>query len=128
MYGSTTFGGQVTSYTFSNISNNHTLNVVFETIPSFTITATSGEGGSITPDGTVRVNGGTNQSFNIRPNTGYRISNVRADGVSVGAVTSYTFSNINSNHTISASFAILTYTITGSAGSNGSITPPAPIV
>ena len=115
--------GQITSYTFSNISNNHTINVVFETIPSFSITTTSGNGGSITPDGTVRVNGGTNQSFTIRPNTGYRISDVLADGVSAGAVTSYTFSNINSNHTISASFTLLTYTINGSAGANGSVTP-----
>ena len=43
------------------------------------------------------------------------------DGGSVGAVTSYTFTNVTANHTIAASFAINTYTITATAGANGSI-------
>ena len=45
------------------------------------------------------------------------------DAVSVGAVTSYSFTNVTANHTIAASFAIDTYTITATAGANGSITP-----
>ena len=45
------------------------------------------------------------------------------DGTSVGAGPSYTFSSVSANHTISATFTALTYTITGSAGSNGAISP-----
>ena len=51
------------------------------------------------------------------------MADVLVDGVSVGAVTSYTFTNVTANHTIAASFAIDTYTITASAGANGTISP-----
>ena len=71
-----------------------------------TITASAGEGGSITPSGMVSVNSGSNQTFNIIPNSGYEISDVKVDGSSVGAVNSYTFNNISSNHTITATFAL----------------------
>ena len=70
-----------------------------------TITATAGANGTITPSGSVAVNYGSNQTFTITPNTGYSITDVLVDGVSVGAVTTYTFSNVTANHTISASFA-----------------------
>ena len=70
------------------------------------ITAIAEPGGSISPSGTVRVNAGASQTFTITPNTGYRISDVLVDGVSVGAVPSYTFSNIQSNHTMAAYFSI----------------------
>jgi hypothetical protein len=68
------------------------------------ITASAGPGGTISPSGTVRVNAGASQTFTITPNAGYKISDVLVDGVSVGAVPSYTFSNIQSNHTIAAYF------------------------
>ena len=45
------------------------------------------------------------------------------DGVSAGAVTSYTFSNVTANHTITASFTVDTFTITATAGTGGSIAP-----
>ena len=51
------------------------------------------------------------------------MADVLVDGVSVGAVTSYTFTNVTANHTIAASFAINTYTITATAGANGTIEP-----
>jgi hypothetical protein len=93
------------------------------TEPPLTITASAGAHGSITPSGSVSVPSGGSQTFSITPNTGYHVSNVLVDGGSVGAVTSYTFTNVTANHTISASFAINTYTITASAGAHGSITP-----
>lgn len=80
-----------------------------------TITATAGNGGSISPNGAVTVNNGENKTFTITPNSGYAISNVLVDGQSVGAVRSYTFSNVRSNHTISASF----YWV-GTGGGSGS--------
>lgn len=70
----------------------------------YTITASAGSGGSILPLGPVAVEPGTAQAFTITPNTGYRIANVQVDGVSQGAVTSYTFSAISANHTVSATF------------------------
>jgi len=115
--------GPVSSYTFTNILSNHSISVVFGTVPTYNILVNAGSGGSISPTGTVQVNEGANQTFSINANTGYRISDVTVDGSSVGALTSYTFSNITSNHTISASFSILTYTLTGNAGANGSINP-----
>ncbi len=91
-----------------------------------TITATAGSGGSITPSGAVVVDHGANQTFTITPSTGYLIAGVVVDGSSVGAVASYTFTNVSADHTISASFAIntVTFTITASAGAGGSISPP----
>ena len=60
------------------------------------------------------VDYGANQSFTITPDAGYHVADVLVDGSSVGAVTSYTFTNVTANHTIAASFAIDTYTITAS--------------
>ncbi len=71
----------------------------------YTITASAAANGSISPSGSVSVASGANQSFSISPNRGYRISNVTVDGRSVGAVSSYTFTNVTANHTIAATFA-----------------------
>jgi len=79
---------------------------------NFTITASAGTGGVIAPNGSVNVNAGTNQTFTISANVGYHIADVLVDGVSVGAVTSYSFNNVIVNHTIAASFIINTYTLT----------------
>ncbi len=57
------------------------------------------------------MNYGSNQTFTITPNTRYHVVNVLVDGSSVGAVTTYTFSNITANHTISATFSN-TYNLT----------------
>jgi hypothetical protein len=68
------------------------------------ITASAGSGGGISPSGEVTVEHGANQTFTIRPRTGYSINRVTVDGVSVGPVSSYTFRNVVANHTISAYF------------------------
>jgi LPXTG-motif cell wall-anchored protein len=105
------------------------LYVLQQTI-SHTITASAGANGSISPSGAVTVPDGNNQLFTITPNQNYHVTNVLVDGSSVGAVTSYTFTNVITDHTISASFAINTvptHTITASAGANGSVTPSGAI-
>ncbi|MHB8136020.1 MAG: InlB B-repeat-containing protein, partial [Anaerolineaceae bacterium] len=114
--------GAVTSYTFTNVIANHTIAASFA-IDTHTITASAGANGSISPTGAVTVNHGANQVFTITPATGYHVADVLVDGVSVGAVTSYTFNNVIANHTIAASFAINTHTISATAGANGSIAP-----
>ncbi len=73
-------------------------------IQTYTLTASAGADGTISPQGSVTVNAGDTQTFNITANSGYRVDDVRVDGVSVGNVTSYTFSNVSANHTITASF------------------------
>jgi gingipain R len=88
---------------------------------TYTITASAGSNGSISPSGTSTVNEGSNKTYNITPATCYQIANVLVDGSSVGAVSTYTFTNIMDNHTISATFSQITYSISTSAGVGGSI-------
>jgi len=113
--------GAVTSYTFNNVSAAHTISATFAK-KTYKITTTAGTGGSISPSNP-NVEHGTNKAFTITPNAGYQISDVKVDGTSVGAVSSYTFSNVTATHTIAATFALKTYTITATAGSHGSISP-----
>ena len=70
----------------------------------YTITASAGEGGSISPSGSVGVAAGGSQSFAFAPADGYEVADVLVDGASVGAVTSYAFTNVTKGHTISVSF------------------------
>ena len=72
--------------------------------PVYTIKATAGIHGSITPSGDVDVLHGGSQTFTIAANRGYAISNIKIDGVSIGAVKSYTFENVTGNHTIEVTF------------------------
>ena len=72
--------------------------------PVYTIKATAGIHGSITPSGDVDVLHGGSQTFTIAANRGYAISNVKIDGVSIGAVKSYTFENVTGNRTIEVTF------------------------
>lgn len=102
--------GTAASYTFSNITANHTISVAFA-IKTYTITASSGAGGSISPSGAVAVQYGLSQTFTITPSTGYQVSNVLVDGVSVGAVNLYTFSSVAATHIISVSFAVISATV-----------------
>lgn len=108
--------GEVYSYSFNDVTSNHTIAVAFEkeVVPptTFNITSTSGTGGSIDPFGNIVVNSGGSQAYTITPNANYHISDVTVDGVSVGAVASYLFNNVTSNHTINAVFAADQYVIT----------------
>ena len=70
----------------------------------YTIKATAGTGGSISPSGNVSVREGRDQTFTITPDKGYAVANVKIDGKSIGAAKSYTFENVSSPHTIEAIF------------------------
>lgn len=84
------------------------------TVESYDITATAGEGGTITAeglaDGKVSVTEGESATFTITANDGYEVSDVKVDGTSVGKRTSYTFENVTAAHTIEATFAFTNYT------------------
>ena len=71
----------------------------------YTIKATAGVNGSISPTGNVSVCEGRDQTFTITPNKGYAVAKVLIDSKNVGAVKSYTFENVRRNHTIEVSFA-----------------------
>jgi len=74
--------------------------------PTHTISATAGSGGTISPHGETSVNAGTNRTFSILPDSGYEILDVVVDGVPLGAISSYTFSEVVADHTISATFQL----------------------
>lgn len=84
------------------------------TVESYDITATAGEGGTITAeglaDGKVSVTEGESATFTITANDGYEVSDVKVDETSVGKRTSYTFENVTAAHTIEATFAFANYT------------------
>ncbi len=88
----------------------HDINVTAEfslSLATFTIHASAGEGGSISPSGDVTVTQGEDQTFIFSPDNGYHVSDVIVDGTSTGFhnVNAYTFSSVNSDHTIKVEFA-----------------------
>lgn len=119
-----TVPANATTYThaFNNITANHTIAATFA-INTFTITATAGANGSITPANATVVNYNESQVYTITPATGYYILDVVVDGISMGPIGTYTFANVMANHTIAATFAIHTYTLTASINGSGTITP-----
>lgn len=117
--------GALSSYSFSDVTADHTITASFVSVPTYTITATSGSNGSIFPSGEVMANAGSEKSFTITPVEGYQVSDVLVDGTSVGAVTSYSFSNLQSAHSIEVSFCQRFLSITATAGTGGSISPAA---
>lgn len=76
------------------------------TVLTFTISASAGSGGDISPSGSDAVNYGEDQSFTITPTEGYHITDVLVDSSSVGAVESYSFTSVVADHTVTASFAL----------------------
>ncbi len=114
--------GAVATYTFTNVQANHTIEAQFAPI-QYTITSTNGSGGTINPLGTATVNAGENKTYTITPNANYEIKDVLVDGASVGSVVTYTFTNVQANHTIEAQFDPIQYTITSSSGIGGTIDP-----
>ncbi|TMQ71859.1 MAG: T9SS type A sorting domain-containing protein [Candidatus Eisenbacteria bacterium] len=91
-------------------------------LKQWTLTASAGSNGTISPSGAVVVDHGTSQTFTITPDLHYHVADVLVDGVSVGAVTTYTFSNVTANHTIAASFAQTVRNLTVNVVGTGSVT------
>lgn len=110
------------SYTFSNVTANHTIGVRFA-IDRFTISATAGAHGKISPSGLVNVTYGGYQAFTMLPDPGYHVDSVLVDSVMIGAPKNYTFTKVSFNHTIGVKFALNKYTVMASAGPHGTISP-----
>lgn len=91
------------SYTIQNVTTEQTINATFTQI-SYTITASAGNGGTISNVGSTSVNCGDDITYTITPDDGYMIADLLVDGQSTGSESSYTFSDVTANHTISATF------------------------
>ena len=120
-----------TTYTLTNITANHTVNVTFKLsgVTQYTITASSGANGYIDPNGAVVKNQGENQLFTASANTGYEVDTWYMDSspVQTGGTT-YTITNIQANHTLNVTFKQLQYTITASSGANGYVDPNGAVI
>ena len=114
--------GTPSSYTFTNVAVGHTIEADFGIMTNNISASTSGSG-SISPSGATAIDYGNDQSYTITPDTGWYLSNVLVDGVSVGTPSSYTFTNVTSAHTIEADFAPTTNDITVNTSGFGSISP-----
>jgi len=95
--------GAAAGYTFTNVTASHTIAASFA-LKTYTVTASAGAGGTISPSGATVVNCGGDQAFTVTAGACYQIAEVLVDGVSVGAVSSYTFTDVQANHAIAASF------------------------
>src|SRR5260221_7227445 len=89
--------GAVTNYSFTDVVQNHTIEAFFSII-TLKVTSSAGSGGTISPSGSTVVNYGDSLMFAITPAAGHFIADVHVDTSSAGAVSSYTFHNIQENH------------------------------
>ena len=96
--------GKLTTYTFDDVTSNHTIRAVFKVAPIYTIDASSGSNGNISPSGQIAVSEGNDKTFTISANPGYEIDSLIVNGNYVGKSSSYTFSSVNANHSIRAVF------------------------
>lgn len=115
-----------TTYTLTNITADHTINVTFK-VQEFTVNPQAGNNGSITPSTPQTVNFGSSLTFTATPNTGFEVNQWLLDGIAVQTGgTTYDLDNITANHTVNVTFQQVQFTVTPQAGSGGTITPNVP--
>ena len=117
--------------TFTMSSVNATITATYKDIPpvTYTIKASASENGNISPSGDVSVISGNNQTFTFNPDNGYVVDKLTVDGTNVSfSGNSYTFTNVQANHTINATFKIITYTLIVNSGSGGGNYAPGNVV
>lgn len=120
------------TYTLGNVTANQTVSVSFKVAPlvTFTVTPSAGAGGAISPSSPQTVQSGSGVSFTATPNSGYVVSQWLVNGtLTQSGGSSYTVVNVTANRTVQVTFAAApptAYTVTPSAGANGTITPSSP--
>ena len=130
-------GDGVFFYTFENVTQDHTINVTFEEIPTYTITVNAGENGNVyyndaLVSAPIVVTEGETPVFEITPETGYQIDVLTVGGDTVeltaqqlGGLT-YTFEPVMADITLAVTFEAVpptTHTITLTVGEHGTVTP-----
>jgi hypothetical protein len=113
--------GAITSLTLPPVNTNMTIVASFA-INTYTVTRTPDANGAIA--GPATASHGSTPSYTITGNFGYHVTDVQVDGVSKGAVTTVTLPPVTANVTVTATFALNTYTITATSDSRGSMIPP----
>ncbi len=108
-------------YVISNVQADHTVVVTFA-IDTFTVAASAGSKGSVSPASQV-VDYGSSASINITPDAGYHIETITDTGTPQAIINPYVISNVQADHNVVVTFAIDTFAITASAGANGSVSP-----
>lgn len=114
--------GMCVMYSYDEVGNR----IELGSSPFYTITSAAEGYGSISPQGTRAYAAGDGQSYTMTPDNGYSLIDVQVDGRPVGVTTAYTFSNISTHHTITAIFAVSTFTVTPETGAHGAISPDSP--
>ena len=110
--------GKVTEYTIENIQKSVDISIsVIKNVDGYTIKASAGNGGKISPSGDVKIEKGKDAVFTFSANSGYAVSDVIVDGKKVVASGSYTFKAVSENHTITVAFKYV------GGGGGGSVTP-----
>ncbi|MCB9219019.1 MAG: T9SS type A sorting domain-containing protein, partial [Ignavibacteriales bacterium] len=121
-----TEGGVVrsTNSTFTFTATTSRTLVANFTLKTYTISASAGVGGTISPSGNISVTHGDSKTFTISPTIGYHIFDVKIDGSSIGVVETFTFNNIDKDYTIAAIFEINSYFVSTSVtpASSGTVT------
>ena len=118
--------GAVDSYTFADVTENHTIYVSFEVI-TYIVSASSDNNGTISPIGDSIVNYGESITYTFAPNTGFKVKDVKVDGVSVGTVGSYTFTKVTDDHTIQVEFEVKQIPTTLSSDGQGYVYTNRPL-
>ena len=100
---------QATEYTFPVVDKDYIIHVTFKEIQGFTITASAGENGAISPNGETTYSDGASATYTFTPNANYEVEEVIIDGTSVGMAqaTEYTFTEIDKDHTIHVTFKLI---------------------
>ncbi|WP_400202857.1 InlB B-repeat-containing protein [Methanomethylophilus alvi] len=112
------------------VKSNHDVTVAFEKI-TYTVAVSSGGHGSVDPDGDVLVECGDSLTVKIAPDTGYVLKSVILDGIDVTSSVSglvFVLNDVVSDHSVRVEFEVITYTVTVTAGENGSADPTTSVV
>lgn len=116
----------------SDIDGNKVVSVTFEEIEyTETVTVSVGDNGTVSPSGSVVVERGEDLELTITPDDGYRIASVILDGTDVTSEVKdsvFVLSNVVSGHSVCVEFEVITYTVTVTAGENGSADPTTSVV
>jgi hypothetical protein len=119
--------GAIDAYTFFNVTGHQMIQAVFA-INFYTISASSSTGGNISDEGDLALIHGQSQQYFIEPDEGFHIQDVLVNGISVGAVNTYSFVHVTTSNSIHAVFAINTYSLTATADVGGTISPTGQVV
>lgn len=92
-------------------------------VTDYTITASAGQHGTVSPSGTFSAEYAQTITFNATPDTGYAVDTWYVNGNPTGAGSSTLLLGVNGNTTVSVTFARITYTVSVSAGQNGTVSP-----